>query len=145
MRQALGRVAVVAVAALVSGGCGSEEIGIGDLPVPLQAFDTTVDGSYEVALDVALGEVLSEVSGLGDGADERLLALAPETTIDDVVGFYEAELDDGFVADGEPVSGNNNERAVWRNDSQTFVAAVIDAGEDAEGEPLRFLALFLSR
>jgi hypothetical protein len=149
MRQALERVTAAALAsalaAVLAVGCGSEEIAIADIPVPIQATDTTVDGSYEVRLDAALGEILAEVPGLADGADERLLALAPGTTIVDVVGFYEAELDDGFVADGEPVTGNNNERAVWRDDGRIFVAAVVDAGEDAEGEPLRFLALFLSR
>ena len=119
---------------------------IEEIPVPPEARQGTIDGGYEVQLDAATNTILSEMKQKFGQINEKILFLSPETEAANVFEFYAPKLSErGFTKDDEsiPPQGKNYHLSIWRNKGQTVGVAVIDDGRDADGQAIKFLAIYL--
>jgi hypothetical protein len=128
--------AAVVVVMLVA-GCGTDRVGVGELPVPDVATEEPFEGGFEVPLDLAVSEIRDAVD-FDEVPVERILSLPDDVDPDEVFAFYAAQFDE-YSSAGEPTTDRRAVRATWHNGDQRIVVAVVDAstGED----PINFLVL----
>ncbi len=124
---------------------------IEDFPLPPGARAGAIEGRYEIELDAATNTILSELKkNYGAKTQEKILFLPAEAEPSRIFEFYEPKLaEKGFSRDASvPANGRNYQRAVWLKDGwfggQAATVAVIDAGKDAEGKAIKFLAVYLA-
>jgi hypothetical protein len=117
--------------------CGSDRVGVDELPVPDLATEEPFEGSFEVPLDNAISRVRDDVD-FDEDPGERILSLPDDVDPDEVFAFY-AEQFDEYSSEGDPTTGRRVVYGTWRNGDQRIVVAVVDAstGED----PVNFLVL----
>jgi hypothetical protein len=121
---------------------------IEEIPLPPEARAGAIEGRYEIELDGATNAILSELKKHYGKAEEKILFLPGEADASKIFAFYEPKLaEKGFSRDAEvSASSRNYQQAVWRNDGwfggQAVAVAVIDAGKDAEGKAIKFLAIY---
>ncbi len=118
---------------------------IEEIPLPPEASQGKIDGRYEVELDAATNTILSELKKSTGKQEEKILFLPSDAEAAKVFEFYAPKLTErGFVKDAEvPLQGKNYQLSVWKNKGQTIAVAVIDAGKDADGKAIKFLAVYL--
>lgn len=123
---------------------------IEEIPIPPEARAGTIEGRYEIELDGATNAILSELKKNYGRTQEKILFLPGETDASKIFEFYEPKLSEkGFSADlSVAASSRNYQQRVWRNDGwlggQAVSIAVIEAGKDAEGRAIKFLAVCLA-
>lgn len=119
-----------------------------EIPVPPQARAGSIEGRYEVGLDAATNTILAELKKNYSNVGEKILFLPAETDAADIFAFYEPKMTEkGFSGDESvPPEGKNYRQRVWRKDGwfggEAAAVAVIDAGRDAQGQTVKFLAVF---
>ena len=119
---------------------------IEEIPIPPEARQGTIEGKYEVQLDAATNTILSEMKKSFGQINEKILFLSSESEAAKVFEFYAPKLSErGFTKDDKsiPPQGKNYQLSIWRNQGQTVGVAVIDAGRDADGKAIKFLAIYL--
>lgn len=118
---------------------------IEEIPLPPEAKQGTINGRYEVELDAATNTILSELKKSTGKQEEKILFLPGDTEAAKVFEFYAPRLTEkGFTKDANvPLQGKNYQINIWKNEGQTIAVAVIDAGKDADGKAIKFLAIFL--
>lgn len=116
---------------------------IDEVPVPPEAKSGTIDGRYEVTLDAATNAILTELKKSYSQTQEKILFLNPEADPAKLFGFYTGLLaEKGLTKDANvPLQGRNYQQTVWKNGSQAVSVAVIEAGTDADGKAIKFLAI----
>jgi hypothetical protein len=123
---------------------------IEEIPLPPEARVGAIEGRYEIELDGATNTILSELKKNYGKTEEKILFLPSEIEPPQIFGFYEPKLAaKGFSRDASvSASGRNYQQTIWRNESwsggQVVAVAVIDAGKDAEGRAIKFLAVYLA-
>ncbi|MDQ3799522.1 MAG: hypothetical protein M3384_08735 [Acidobacteriota bacterium] len=125
---------------------------IEEFPLPPGARAGAIEGRYEIELDAATNAILSELKkNYGAATQEKILFLPDAAEPLKVFEFYEPKLaEKGFSRDANaPAGGRNYRQAVWRKNGwlsggQAAAVAVIDAGKDAEGKSIKFLAVYLA-
>ncbi|HLM01359.1 MAG TPA: hypothetical protein VK400_09935 [Pyrinomonadaceae bacterium] len=124
---------------------------IEEIPLPPEARADTIEGRYEIELDGATNSILSELKKNYGKTQEKILFLPGETEASEIFEFYEPKLSKkGFSADRSvPAGSRNYQQRVWRSDGwfgggQGVSVAVIDAGKDAAGNAIKFLAVYLA-
>lgn len=121
---------------------------IDEIPLPPEARAGDIEGRYEIELDGATAAILSELKKHYGKTEEKILFLPSEAEPAKIFAFYEPKLaEKGFSRDASvPPSGRNYQQAVWRNEGwfggQAVAVAVIDAGKDAAGKAIKFLAVY---
>jgi hypothetical protein len=118
---------------------------IDEVPVPPEAKSGTIDGRYEVTLDAATNTILTELKKSYSKTQEKILFLNAEADVTKIFGFYTGLLaEKGLVKDESvPLQGRNYQLSVWKKGDQAVSVAVIEAGKDADGKPIKFLAIHL--
>ena len=118
---------------------------IEEIPVPPGAQKSTIEGRYEVGLDAAIDSIVSELKQTHAETPEKIMFLPPETEASAIFDFYAPKFTEkGFTKDADiPRQGRNFQRNVWRKGAETVSIAVIDAGTDAAGKPIKFLAIHM--
>ena len=113
--------------------------------LPPEAKQGTIEGRYEVELDGATGTILSEMKKNYAKTQEKILFLPAETEAAKIFEFYAPKISEkGFTKDANvPLQGRNYRQNVWKKDNQAVSVAVIDAGKDADGKTIKFLAIHL--
>ena len=129
--------------------CGKKVfINIEEIPTPPEARREAVDGAYEIALDNTTNSIFSDLRKDYPKVDEKILFLPDDADAAKIHRFYESKLTEkGFVKDANvPLINRNYELAAWRSDGifggQTIAVAVIDAGKNANGKSMKFLAVY---
>jgi hypothetical protein len=117
---------------------------IEEIPLPPEAKPGTIDGRYEVALDGATNAILSELKKNYPKTVEKILFLQPETEAAKIFEFYAPKMTEkGLTKDANvPLQGRNYQQNVWTKANQAVAVAVIDAGKDADGKEIKFLAIY---
>lgn len=118
---------------------------IDQIPVPPDAQTGTIDGRYEVPLDGATGTILTELKKNYPKTEEKILFLPADADASKIFGFYAAAFKEkNFEKDANvPPQGRNYRQGVWKKGAQAISVAVIEAGSDADGKPIKFLAIHL--
>jgi hypothetical protein len=118
---------------------------IDEIPLPPEAKQGTIEGRYEVELDGATGAILSEMKKNYAKTQEKILFLPGEAEAAKIFEFYAPKMSEkGFTKDGSvPLQSRNYRQNVWKKDNQAVSVAVIDAGKDADGKAIKFLAIHL--
>ncbi len=134
----------VLVFVLISCNQKSIFMNIEEIPLPPEAKQGTINGRYEVELDGATNTILSELKKSTGRQEEKILFLPGDTEPAKVFEFYAPRLTEkGFTKDGDvPLQGKNYQINIWKNEGQTIAVAVIDAGKDADGKAIKFLAIY---
>ena len=116
---------------------------IEEIPVPPEAKAGTISGRYEVELDAATNTILSDLKKSYSKTQEKILFLPSEIDAAQIFGFYAAKLSEkGLTKDySVPLQGRNYQLNVWKKGGQAIAVAVIDAGRDADGKAIKFLAI----
>ena len=116
---------------------------IEEIPLPPEAKSGTISGRYEVELDGATNTILSDLKKSYGKTQEKILFLPSETDAAKIFEFYAPKMSEkGFTKDDSfPLQGRNYQLNVWKNGSQAIVVAVIEAGKDADGKAIKFLAI----
>ncbi|MGI9055139.1 MAG: hypothetical protein ACR2F2_04980 [Pyrinomonadaceae bacterium] len=123
-------------------------INIDEIPLPTETESRTIDGRYEVELDAATNTILSDLKKENSKVNEKILLLPADADALKIFAFYEPKMTEkGFSNDANvPLQGKNYQLKIWRNDGwlggQAIAVAVIDAGTDADGKAIKFLAIF---
>ena len=119
---------------------------IEEIPLPPEARAGTIEGRYEVELDAATGAILSELKKNYGQTQEKILFLPAETEAAKIFEFYAPKMTEkGFAKDPNvPPQGKNYRQNGWKKDNQAVTLAVIEAGKDADGKAIKFLAIFRS-
>jgi hypothetical protein len=121
---------------------------VDEIPLPPEATQGTIDGRYEVELDAATNTILAELKKNYSTVNEKILFLPADADASKIFAFYEPKMSEkGFSKDENvPPQGKNYQINVWRNDGwlggEAAAVAVIDAGKDADGKMIKFLAIF---
>jgi hypothetical protein len=117
---------------------------IEEIPRPPEAKPGTIDGRYEVTLDAATSSILTELKKNYAKTEEKILFLPAETDAAKIFDFYTPIMTGkGFAKDaGVPLQGKNYQQNVWKKDNQAVAVAVIEAGKDADGKAIKFLAIY---
>jgi hypothetical protein len=121
---------------------------IDEIPIPPEATQGTIAGRYEVELDAATNAILTDLKKNYSTVNEKILFLPSDADASKIFAFYEPKMTEkGFSKDESvPVQSKNYQINVWRNDSwlggEAVAFAVIDAGTDADGKAIKFLAIF---
>lgn len=138
---------IVLVALLVS--CSQKKItGIEEIPLPPEAREKSINGSYEAALDRATGRILKNLKQTHRNVGERILSLPSNVEASEIFEFYNQNLGaKDFASDASGAQNGGDYRlSMWQKSgwlgSQSVAVAVIDAGEDSEGKPIKFLAVY---
>lgn len=121
---------------------------IKQVPVPPEAREENPNGGYESALDNAALSISRDLKTKYGQVEDRMLALPSTTDAAGVFEFYEKTLSvKGFSRNQDFArSGRNYDLAVWRDgNGDAVAAAVIQPGTDAQGQPLKFLVVYLAR
>lgn len=121
---------------------------IKQVPIPPEAREEKLNGGYETALDNAAVAISRDLKTKYGQVEQRILVLPPAADFSSVAEFYEKTLSvKGFARhQGFARSGTNYDLAVWRSeDGQAVAAALIQPGNDAQGQPLKFLSVYLAR
>ena len=118
---------------------------IEEIPLPSTAKTGTIEGRYEVELDAATNTILSEMKKNHSKTQEKILFLSSETSAAQVFEFYSPKMSEkGFTKDADmPLQGKNYRQNIWKKDNQAVSVAVIEAGTDAGGKPIKFLAIHM--
>lgn len=118
---------------------------IEEIPLPPEAQKGTISGRYEVELDGATNTILSELKKSSGKTEEKILFLPGDAEAAKIFEFYAPKLTErGFTKDSNvPLQGRNYQINIWKNQGQTIAVAVIDAGKDADGKAIKFLAIYL--
>ncbi|HEY8562890.1 MAG TPA: hypothetical protein VIL74_21105 [Pyrinomonadaceae bacterium] len=116
---------------------------IEEIPTPPEARAGSIEGRYEVELDAAINTILTDLKKSYSKTEERILFLPPETEAARVFEFYAPKLTaKGFAKDaGVPPQRRNFQHEVWVKGGEAISIAVVDAGADAAGKPIKFLAI----
>lgn len=123
---------------------------IEEIPLPPEARAGAIEGRYEIELDGATNTILSELKKNYGKTEEKILFLSNEAEPSKIFEFYQPKLSEkGFSRDASvQASGRNYRQTIWRNESwlggQAVAVAVIDAGKDADGKAIKFLAVYLA-
>ena len=117
---------------------------IEEIPLPPGAETRAIDGRYEVELDGATNSILSDLKKSYTKTQEKILFLPPPTEASKIFEFYAPKMSEKGLKKDEsvPLQGRNYQLNVWKNDGQAVAVAVIDAGKDAEGKAIKFLAIY---
>jgi len=117
---------------------------IEEIPVPPEAKSGTINGAYEIQLDNATNMILSDLKKSYSKTEEKILFLPGETDAAKIFEFYAPKLSEkGFVKDANvPLQGRNYQISLWKTNTQAVAVAVIDAGKDADGKTIKFLAIY---
>ena len=121
---------------------------IEEIPLPPEAESKTIDGRYEVELDAATNAILADLKKSYSTVNEKILFLPAAAEAAKIFSFYEPKMTEkGFSKDANvPAQGKNFQINIWRNDGwlggEAIAVAVIDAGKDADGRAINFLAIF---
>ncbi|MEO6588785.1 MAG: hypothetical protein ABIP06_05605 [Pyrinomonadaceae bacterium] len=121
---------------------------IDEIPVPPGANQGTIDGGYEVKLDAATNAILVDLKKDHSKVSEKILFLPADADAAKIFAFYEPKMSEkGFSQDANvPPQSVNYQIKVWRNDGwiggEAVAVAVIDAGNDSDSKPIKFLAIF---
>lgn len=117
---------------------------IEEIPLPPGAETSAIDGRYEVELDGATNSILSDLKKSYAKTQEKILFLPPPAEASKIFEFYAPKMSEkGFKKDESvPLQGRNYQLNVWKNDGQAIAVAVIDAGKDADGKAIKFLAIY---
>jgi hypothetical protein len=118
---------------------------IEEVPLPPEARQSAIDGRYETQLDAATNAILSEMKKNYTKTAEKILFLPPDADAAKVFEFYTPKMSEkGLTKDANvPLQGRNFRQIVWKNDRQAISTAVIEAGTDADGRAIKFLAIHL--
>jgi hypothetical protein len=118
---------------------------IEEIPTPPEAKADTIDGRYEVTLDAATNSILTELKKSYPNIKEKILFLPSDADAAKIFGFYSARLKEkNFEKDKDvPPQGRNYQQTIWKYGAQAISVAVIEAGQDADGKPIKFLAIHL--
>ena len=116
---------------------------IDEIPLPPEARQSTIDGRYETQLDAATNAILSELKKNYARTGEKILFLPAETDAAKIFEFYAPKMSEkGLTKDANaPLQSRNYQKTVWKNDRQAVSIAVIEAGTDADGKAIKFLAI----
>jgi hypothetical protein len=116
--------------------------GVEEIPLPPEATVGKIDGRYEAQLEPAKKAITPELRKFANKPDEKILLPPAEADAARIFEFYApkfAERD--FMKNmGALIQGANYQVNFWRNKSQTI--AVVDAGKDADGKAVKFLAAY---
>jgi len=121
---------------------------IDEIPVPPEARQEPIQGGYEVELDGATNTILADLKKNYSNVNEKIFFLPADSDAAEIFGFYEPKMSGkNFSKDADvPLQGRNYQLDVWRNDGwiggEAVAIAVIDAGKDAQGAPVKFLAVY---
>ena len=121
---------------------------IDEIPVPPEARQEPIQGAYEVELDGATNAILADLKKKYSNVSEKILFLPADMDAAQVFAFYEPKMSGkNFSKDADvPLQGGNYQLDVWRGGSwiggEAVAIAVIDAGNDAQGAPIKFLAVY---
>ena len=121
---------------------------IDEIPFPPEATQGTINGRYEVELDAATNTILADLKKNYSTVNEKILFLPADADAAKIFAFYEPKMSEkGFAKDANvPPQGKNYQINIWRNDGwlggEAVAVAVIDAGKDADGKAIKFLAIF---
>lgn len=118
---------------------------IEELPLPPEAKTGTIDGRYETTLDAATNTILTEMKKNYASTQEKILFLPADADAAKIFDFYGAKMTEkGFAKDASvPLQSRHFQQTVWKKDNQAVAVAVIDAGSDAEGKAIKFLAVYV--
>lgn len=143
---------VVALAALGAASCSrSPHMSLEEMPVPPGARMGVSEGAYEVKIDGVTAEVRRALAEKYGPLEVALYTLVPDAEWKDVSAFYETHLAArGFKRDtGFPAEHASHKLAVLADESwfgkSAVAVAFIEAGQTADGVPLKFLAVFVTK
>gem|GEM_PF-5924861 len=116
---------------------------IEEIPLPPEAKTGTIEGRYEVELDAATNSILSGLKKSYAKTQEKILFLPAETEAAKIFEFYTPKMTEkGFTKDESvPLQGKNYRQNVWKKGNEAVSVAVIEAGKDADGKAIKFLAI----
>ena len=116
---------------------------IDEIPLPPEAKTGTIDGRYEIELDAATGAILTELKKNYPQTQERIMFLPDDADAARIFEFYASQLTEkGFTKDADvPLQGKNYRQNLWKKTDEAVSIAVIEAGKDAAGKPIKFLAI----
>lgn len=116
---------------------------IEEIPVPPEARQGTISGGYETQLDAATNTILSELKKNYAKTEEKILFLPFDADAAKIFEFYAPKMSEkGLTKDTNvPQQDRNYRQNVWKNANQAVSVAVIEAGTDAEGKAIKFLAI----
>ena len=121
---------------------------IDEIPIPPEATQGTIDGRYEVELDAATNSILADLKKDYSKVNEKILFLPADTDAAKIFAFYEPKMSEkDFLKDANvSPQGKNYQLNIWRNNGWfgggAVAVAIIDAGKDADGKAIKFLAIF---
>lgn len=150
MLRRFGLIVAMTSAALFS-ACGAKTyMNIEEIPVPSEARQDKINGSYETALDTAANSVLTDLRREYSGVEDKIFFLPPDVDAAKIFEFYDQNLSaKGFENKNSVQNGRNYQLGIWRKDGwmndEAVAVAVIDAGRNSQGAAVNFLAVYSAR